>query len=451
MRLTAAESLEQQRRVAGSLRHRGLAAGDRVALLLPGSPLFVSAVLGALRTGVVPVPLDPSLTTGERARLLDDLTPALVLADETELRELADGPEAELATWPLARPMHVTSGTTGRPKGVWSGLLGQEHAAALVREEQVLWGFSADDCHLVLSPLHHSAPLRFAMGTLLAGGDVVVPGPFDAARTLETVAEHRPSTTFCVPAHLQRLFSHLDQTGVAPDLSSFRLVAHAGAPCPDPLKRRAVAAFGAEVVWEFYGSTEGQFTACRADEWAQHPGTVGRARPDRRLLVDHDGQVWCVVPEHARFSYWRSPDKTSAAWRDTPHGPAFTVGDLGRLDDEGHLYLDGRRDDLIITGGVNVYPVEVEQALREHPDVEDVAVFGVEDSRWGQRVCAAVVGAARTDDLEAFAREHLAPAKRPKQWYAVDRLPHTATGKVRRLDLPAVVGADAQAWENVRR
>ncbi|MDQ4008238.1 MAG: AMP-binding protein [Actinomycetota bacterium] len=448
MRLTAAASLAQQRRVAGALRRRGLGAGDRVVLLVPGSPAFVSAALGALRVGVVPVPLDPRLTARERDLLLADIEPALVVDDEGLLDELLDGPEAGLAPWPRARPMHVTSGTTGRPKGVWSGILPDDQAQALAREERDLWEFRTDDRHLVLSPLYHSAPLRFATGTLLAGGDIVVPGPFDAARTAAVVAEHRPTTTFCVPAHLQRLFTHLDETGTDLDLSCFRLVAHAGAPCPQPVKRRAIAAFGAEAVWEFYGSTEGQFTACRSTEWEQRPGTVGRARPGRRLLVD-DGVIWCTVPEHARFTYWGAPEKTAEVWRETPDGPAFTVGDLGRLDDDGYLYLDGRREDLIITGGVNVYPLEVEEALREHPGVREVAVFGVADDRWGQRVCAAVVGEAAEAALDAHARERLSPPKRPKQYFVLEALPHTATGKVRRLDLPDLVGA--QAVENVRR
>ncbi|MDQ4085715.1 MAG: AMP-binding protein [Actinomycetota bacterium] len=462
MRLTAAESLAQQHRVAAGLRRRGLSPGDRVALLVPGSAAFVSVALGALRSGVVPVPLDPRLTARERSALLDDVEPSLVVEDPDALHELLTetgagartGAEPGLAPWPLARPMHVTSGTTGRPKGVWSGVMPAAQAEALAREEEELWGFTADDCHLVLSPLYHSAPLRFAIGTLLAGGDIVVPGPFDAGHALALIEEHRPTSVFCVPAHLQRLFAHLDGTGDEVDLSCFRLVAHAGAPCPAPLKRRAMAAFGGDVLWEFYGSTEGQFTACRSTEWARRPGTVGRARPGRRLFVD-DGVIWCVVPEHARFSYWKAPEKTAEAWRETPDGPAFTVGDLGRLDADGYLYLDGRREDLIISGGVNVYPLEVEQALGEHPDVAEVAVFGVADERWGQRVCAAVVGTAGAAALDAFARERLAPPKRPKEYFALDALPHTPTGKVRRLDLPGLVGrkpgGEPQAWENVRR
>jgi long-chain acyl-CoA synthetase len=337
---------------------------------------------------------------------------------------------------PLGRPMHVTSGTTGRPKAVFSGLLDQSSAAALVTEERDLWDFRPDDVNLVVSPIHHSAPLRFATGTLLAGGRLVFAGHFDAARITELISAERPTTMFVVPTHLQRLFAHWDAHG-APDLTCVRLLAHAGAACPPALKRRLLTTFPPGTTWEFYGSTEGQFTACRSEEWLAHPGTVGRARPGRSISVDEHGTVWCVVPPHARFEYFRAPEKTASAWRDTPEGAAFTVGDLGRIDDGGHLFLDGRREDLVISGGVNVYPVEVENALREHPGVTDVAVYGVADDEWGQRLCAAVVGSATAEELAAYARERLSPAKRPRRWRFVEALPHTATGKVRRSELAA--------------
>jgi long-chain acyl-CoA synthetase len=312
-------------------------------------------------------------------------------------------------------------------------VLGEEDAAALAGEEHELWAFDPGDTHLVCSPLHHSAPIRFSGGTLAAGGDVVILPRFDPALAAVAIATERPTTAFLVPAHLQRLFAAADAAGDLPDLTSFRLVAHAGAHCPEPLKRRALDAFPAGALWEFYGSTEGQFTACGPDDWLAHPGTVGRARPHRRLRVDERGQVWCGAPPWARFTYWRDPDKTAAAWR----GDEFTVGDLGRMDDDGFLYLDGRRDDLIISGGVNVYPAEVERALHEVPGVADVAVFGVPDDRWGQRVTAAVVGDATPEAVTAWARTHLAPHKRPKQVVRVPEIPLGPTGKVRRSALAA--------------
>ncbi len=417
-----------------------LTPGTRVALLAPGSVEYVELVIALLRRGIFPVPMDVDLTASEREQLLADLAPERIVTTQAQLVQLLADLTGSVAGHgpPLGRPIHLTSGTTGRPKGVFSGLLSDADAEALVAEEADLWGFGADDVNLVLSPLHHSAPLRFATGTLLAGGRVVVPGPFEAARVTSAIEEHRPTTMFCVPAHLQRLFAHWEEHGT-PDLSSFRLVAHAGAHCPDRVKRHLIEAFPAGSTWEFYGSTEGQFTACRSEEWLERPGTLGRPRPGRTLTRDDEGHLWCVVPPHARFSYLGDPEKTHAAWRETDAGPAFTVGDLGRIDEDGYVFLDGRREDLIISGGVNVYPAEVERVLGEVAGVVDLAVFGMDDDRWGQRVCAAVVGTAPDAALEAHAREHLAPAKRPKEYHRVETLPRTPTGKVRRLDLPDLV------------
>ena len=412
----------------------GLGEGSRVALLVPGSHAYLEVVMGTLAAGVVPIPLDPRLTAYERDRILAGLSPDLVVNDEGTLealrKEYAGPPRL-----PRARPMHVTSGTTGTPKGVWSGLMDDESAEALVAEERELWGFDAADVNLVLSPIYHSAPLRFAMGTRLAGGQVVMPGAFDPGQITDAIDAERPTTMFCVPTHLQRLFEHWHRVGV-PDLSSFRLVAHAGAPCPEAVKRRLIELFPDGSTWEFYGSTEGQFTACRSEEWRERPGTVGPARPGRTLSTDTDGTIWCAVPDHARFSYYGDPAKTAAAWRDTADGPAFTAGDLGRLDEDGYLYLEGRREDLIISGGVNVYPLEVEQVLLSHPGVTDASVYGVPDTDWGHRVCAAVVGTVTEGELDAFVRERLAPPKRPKTWHVVDELPRTLTGKIRRDELP---------------
>uniref|UniRef100_UPI00286D6B0B class I adenylate-forming enzyme family protein n=1 Tax=Nocardioides sp. TaxID=35761 RepID=UPI00286D6B0B len=312
-----------------------LSPGSRVALLVPGSHEYVDLVLSLLAAGVFPVPLDPALTAAERTRILAPIEPDLVITDHTEISALlATLDPRRRRALPRGRPIHCTSGTTGTPKGVFSGPLSRADAAALVAEERDLWGFSPDDVNLVLSPLHHSAPLRFAMGTLLAGGRIVLPGRFDAGRITEALRSERPTTMFCVPTHLQRLLAHWDDVGM-PDLSSFRLVAHAGAPCPPSLKRRLIEAFPAGTTWEFYGSTEGQFTACSTEDWQRRPGSVGRARPGRSLSIDADsGTIWCEVPSYARFTYWQDPEKTAAAWR----GNAFSVFDLGRIDD-GYLYL----------------------------------------------------------------------------------------------------------------
>ena len=426
----AADSERDQRRAAAALRAAGLGPGDRLLVSAAASPELLAVVLGALRTGVVPVVLDPALPDAERAALAADADPGPDVGTDPA-RLLTGTAEAELADVPLARPMHYTSGTTGRRKGVWSGVLDEDDARALAAEEIGLWGFGPADRHLVLSPLHHSAPLRFAVHTLLAGGEVLLPGPFDAARAAEVISGMRPTTTFCVPTHLQRLVVHSSV-----DWSSLRRLVHAGAPCPEPLKRAVLAALPEGSVWEFYGSTEAQFTVCPPEDWLAHPGSVGRARPGRRLETDERGQLWCAVPRWARFEYWRAPEKTAAAWRDD----RVTVGDLGRVDDDGTVWLDGRREDLVISGGVNVYPAEVEAVLDAHPGVVESAVVGVPDEAWGQRVVAAYVGDVDPADLAGWARERLAPAKRPKSLHPVGELPRTSTGKVRRLDLPEALG-----------
>jgi long-chain acyl-CoA synthetase len=331
--------------------------------------------------------------------------------------------------------MHYTSGTTGRPKGVWTGVLDEVAARSLWEEEREQWGFEPGDVHVACSPLQHSAPIRFALGTLLAGGTVVLPGPFSPERLADAVAAHRPTTTFCTPAHLQRL----DEHGSLGVLAGLRLVAHAGAACPEPLKRRALDAICPPVLWEFYGSTEGQFTVCSGAEWLDHPGTVGRARPGRRLEVGDDEVVWCHTPPWARWEYWRDPVRTAEAWRDD----AFTVGDLGHLDADGYLYLAGRRSDLIITGGVNVYPAEVEQVLASTPGVTDVVVFPRDDERWGQRVCAAVVGTADADAVRAVAEQRLAPYKRPKEIHVVATIPRFGLSKVRRQNMAVDLGLES--------
>jgi long-chain acyl-CoA synthetase len=451
--LDAAEAEDGQRRVAGALVAAGLGPGDRVAFCLPSSAPLLLCVLGALRRGIVPVLLNATLLAGERDLLVADAEPSLVVEDEAGLAALLGGVPAELAPYPLARPMHYTSGTTGRAKGVWSGVLDEDDARRLFEDEADLWGFEAGDRHLVCSPMYHSVSIRFAAGTLLRGGRLVILSRFDAAGAAAAVADHRPTTTFLAPTALQRLLGYAEGAGMTGTdgrsglWDSFRLVVHAGSPCPPALKRAALERTPPGTLWEFYGSTEGQFTACGPEEWMERPGTVGRARPGRRLSVDDDGTVWCRCPGFARFRYWNDDEATARAWR----GDEFTVGDLGRLDGQGYLFLDGRRDDLVITGGVNVYPAEVEAVLAEAPGVVEAAVFGVADETWGERVCAAVVGSVSERTLRQHAAGRLAPYKRPKTYFIVDDLPRTATGKLKRRALPAALGLAGPDARRARR
>ena len=430
--LTAAESEKSQAAAAAWLLDAGLQMGERVALLGDGQLNFMNVALGALRVGIVPVFVKPQLTAPERQLILDDSAPAMALSNEEMAAAVGFGRLADLAAVPLSRPMLYTSGTTGRPKGVWTGVLNEVDAQALVDEEATQWGFVAADVHLVVSELTHSAPFRFAMGTLLAGGTVVFSGGVAAAP--EALAELDITSAFLAPAHLHRFMnqSRAIKTG------RFRMIAHAGAPCPEPVKRWALESFPEGSVWEFYGSTEGQITACSTEDYRSHPSSVGRAREGRTISIDGDGTIWCDVPDYARFSYWQDPVRTAEAWR----GSAFSIGDIGRLDDDGFLYLDGRRNDLIITGGVNVYPLEVERAIAACPGVQDVAVFGIESERWGQQVCAAVVGAVAEDELRNWMDERLARFKHPKTILSVQSLPHTPTGKLQRPTLGTHFGLE---------
>jgi long-chain acyl-CoA synthetase len=446
--LHAADAEDRQRRMAGALLARGCTRGDRVAFALGSSADLICAVLGAARVGLIPVLLNATLTPAERDLLAADARPAVRIFTPAVLTDLRDGEPAELAPHPLTRPMHYTSGTTGRPKGVTTGLWDEATARAVYEDEANVWHFDPADLHLVCSPMYHTVSIRFAGGTLLAGGSLAILSRFEAGTALDTLRRHRPTTAFLVPTHLQRILQ-------CPDLredevfDSLRFLAHAGAPCPESVKRATMARVRPGAVWEFYGSTEGQFTVCPPEDWLEHPGTVGRARPGRRLHIDSvgddvDGTIWCDMPPFAKFSYWDDPAATAAAWR----GSACTVGDLGHLDPAGFLYLTGRRHDLIISGGVNVYPAEIENVLAAVDGIAEVAVFGLPDEQWGQRVCAAYVpesasaasARAAEEALRAAASARLAPYKRPKTYVVAPDLPHTATGKLVRRAVPEHLG-----------
>jgi long-chain acyl-CoA synthetase len=438
------------------LRQLGLHEGDRIVVVLGNDPTTFGIVAAACLEGVVAVPLPPDLGPLEVREIVEDADPVVVLAAPevaghlTELAvpvhvttpdELHALPPTDPATsWPRTRPMAYTSGTTGRRKGVHVGVHDATWGEEVVADEHAAFDHRHGDTHLVVSPLYHSGPFRFALVTALSGGRIAVLPRFSPLRWLDALRSLRPSSLFCVPTHLHRLLAVPDLR--AGDLASLTLLAHAGAPCPVPLKERVLEVAPEGAVWEFYGSTEGQFTTCPPAEWTGAPGTVGAARHGRRIEVRDDagrplgpgevGTVWAHVPRHARFEYWRDPARTARAW----DGDAFTVGDLGHLDGAGRLFLDGRPGDLVITGGVNVYPAEVERALLERPGVAEAVVFGVPDDDWGERLVAAVVPwpGARLDgdELRGDLAARLSRARVPKQVLVVDELPRTPTGKVRR-------------------
>ena len=468
IRLSFGELDERCRSLAGELRAGGLSRGDRIALLAANRPEVLEVTSAALRAGIVPVPVNPLLAPPEIEYLLEDSGARWLFADrrfespaldrtitfgdayERLLHEAAPGPLADVV---LGRPMHYTSGTTGSPKGVWVPPVSPEAAEARSANFIRMWGLNSDDLHLVCSPLAHSAPMRFSLRTLEAGGTVVVLTRFDAAEALATIEMYGVTTTFMVPTHLERIVTLGDRAMARHDTSSMKLLAHAGAPIRETTKRRVLDLFPDSTVWEFYGSTEGQATRISTAEWLRKPGSVGPATSGARIIVTDEGGaelppgqagvVWIADPGGEKFEYWRDAEATRRAWRAFPLEPgssdtvaAFTVGDLGYLDSDGYLYLVGRLHDTIITGGVNVYPQEVEKVLSSHPAVAEVAVYGAPHDEWGEEVRAMVVGVPGfpldPELLREWARERLAGYKCPRRIDVVAQVPRTATGKVKR-------------------
>ncbi|MDQ3981514.1 MAG: AMP-binding protein [Actinomycetota bacterium] len=455
-RLTFAELDARQRRLAGLLAAAGVRPRDRIAVWSANRVESLEVTTGALRAGIVPVPVNPLLTPAEAGYLLEDsgarwlftdrpvdpmppLERVISFGDAYE-RCLHEAGPVEVADYALGRPMHYTSGTTGVPKGVWVEPVGEPAAAEVSADFSEQWGLTPAEIHLVCSPLAHSAPHRFCLRTLEAGGLVVLQKHFDAAETLAAIELFAATSTFMVPTHLERIFSLEPKVLKRHYSSSMRTLIHAGAPIREETKRRAIDFFPDGSVWEFYGSTEGGATRISPDEWLRKPGSVGTPRPGAAILIRDDdgavvppgeaGTVWVRDPHAERFSYWGDEEKTRAAW----DGDAFTVCDLGRLDEDGYLFLEGRRHDTIITGGVNVYPQEVEAVLQSHPGVAECAVYGREHPEWGQEVSALIVPAGDLEpgELRAWARRRLAGFKVPRHFDVVDELPRTPTGKVLR-------------------
>ena len=448
----------RQRALVGALSAEGIRRRDRIAVYSSNRVESLEVSIGALRAGIVPVPINSLLTPSEVDYVLADSGAHVLFTDRlvetspsTERvitfgdayeRYIHDASPADISDVALGRPMHYTSGTTGSPKGVWVEPHSEARAIALSRAFRELWGIDDNDAHLVCSPLAHSAPHRFATRTLEAGGRVVLQGKFNGAETLAATELFGITSTFMVPTHLERIFGLGRRALARHDLSSMRLLAHAGAPIRDATKREALEIFPQGSVWEFYGSTEGQATRISTEEWLSRPGSVGRALPGGDITIaDNEGNelpegeigwVWVRDPSNEPWEYWGDAAKTRGAWSED----AFCVGDLGSLDGDGYLFLAGRGDDTIISGGVNVYPLEVENVLVGHPSVAEALVYGADHDEWGQEVRALVVPAFNqpldAELLRTWARERLAGFKCPRVIEIVDDLPRTPTGKVQR-------------------
>ena len=341
-----------------------------------------------------------------------------------------------VGAWGSPSWMFYTSGTTGRPKGVVHGELSPDLLTAAQAGLVALWGFTPDDVHCLAGPGYHAGPGGYCFTNLWLGATVVVLPAWNAREFLAAVQQHRITTTFLTPAHLIRILEVPD--AAAYDVSSLRLVIHAGAPCPLDVKRRILDLLPHTEVSELYGASEGGVSRITATEWRARPGSVGQTWPGvevrivsesgAELPTGADGLVYVRPAGGRRFHYHGDPEKTAAAWQDD----AFTVGDIGHLDADGYLYITDRANDMVFWGGVNVYPREIEEVLHDHPDVVDCAVFGVPDDRYGEALKAVVeLRSPNTpESLQDWVRERLADFKVPTHVSIVDTLPRDPNGKV---------------------
>ncbi len=339
--------------------------------------------------------------------------------------------------------------------GVFTG----EIARRAQQGQVALWQWTADDVYILSGPAYHAGPGGYVMTALFVGARSVImqpggSGAWDAREWLRLVDQERVTISFMTPAHFIRILEVPDAERARFDLSSLRIIVHGGAPCPVPVKRRIIDALAPAAVWELYGASEGGATRISPEEWLARPGSVGTPWPgvDVRVLDDdghvidpgETGLVYIRPAGGARFHYHDDDAKTASAWRDD----SFTVGDVGHLDADGYLFLTDRASDMVIRGGVNVYPREIEDVLFTHPAVVDCAVFGVPDERLGERLHAVVEAraAVTNDELDTWCRERLAAYKVPASWELVAELPRHPNGKVlkRALREQAWAGRDTK-------
>ncbi len=463
--LTYGELDERSTRLANAIAAHGVGDGDRVAIMLPNSVEFFEAWAATTKLNASVVLVNWHLKTEELAYILADSGSRLLVAhadledhfapalEETGAAVLVVGASGERGYEPaiaaasdgpppveleaLTGPVFYTSGTTGRPKGVIHGKPDPGAASRNMEGQLALWSWTADDVYILSGPAYHAGPGGWAMAALYVGAPMVILEMFDASEWLCLVEEHGVTCSFVVPAHFIRILEVPNAEFASRDLSSLRLLVHAGAPCPIPVKQRIIQALPCEIS-EVYGASEGGATRINSAEWLEHPGSVGTPWPGVELhILDEsgnpvptgtDGIVYVHPPGDTRFEYHDDPEKTAEAWREE----GFTVGDVGHLDADGYLFLTDRVSDMVIRGGVNVYPREIEEALHLHLAVVDCAVFGVPDDRLGEQLHAVVEArtAVTPDELRDHCREHLADFKVPAAFELVDELPRQPNGKV---------------------
>jgi long-chain acyl-CoA synthetase len=474
--VTFAELDRYSCRVSRLLAGLGVGPGDHVAVLMANRLEYFAIAWGAQRRGTYWTPVNWHLTADEASYIVEDCgakvlfaspetaevaartaarLPGLIVfvagTDHPGLRRYEDAIAAQAAGQPPdeVEGMYFlySSGTTGRPKGVLRESAFPPFGTGVGLEllMQGMFGFGADTVYLCPAPLYHAAPLGWSMGTIRLGGTVVLMERFDPAECLRAISLHRVTAAQFVPTHFVRLLKLPPDTRAGCDTSGLRTVVHAAAPCPVEVKRAMIDWLG-PVLIEYYAGSEGNgMTMIGSPDWLSHPGSVGRAVVGAVHIMGEDGselsagQDGVVFFDGPSFEYHNDPVKTA----NSRNGNGWTtLGDIGHLDDEGYLYLSDRRTDLIISGGVNIYPAEIEEALIMHPAVADVAVIGVPDAEMGESVLAIVqladgeTGSGRlTADLMLHCRSRLASFKCPRSVEFVAALPRTQTGKLLRRRL----------------
>jgi long-chain acyl-CoA synthetase len=466
---TRAQANANANRLVRALRARGVKAGDGLALMCSNRPEFFEAVAAARRAGLRLTTVNWHLTAEEAGYIVDDceatafvadarfaacargaadLAPKLLASiavggsiDGFEEWEQVLAPEdgTDIDDPVVGSTMLYTSGTTGRPKGVHRPP--DPRSALDVAALTQYRGYR--HVHLCTGPLYHAAPLSFSLTAPAAMGvPVVMMDGWSAEQTLALIEEHGVTHTHLVPTMFHRLLSLPDGVKARYDLSSLVFIIHGAAPCPVAVKQRLMEWLG-PIVWEYYAATEGSGTLVGPDEWLRKPGTVGRVDPpDHVRILDDEGNrtgpgevgtVYLRAPDDDRFEYFKAPEKTEGAYRNTH----FTLGDVGYVDADGYLFLTDRSAHLIISGGVNIYPAEVEAELIGHPAVGDVGVVGVPDDDWGEIVVAVVEpqpGLEPSDALAAelveWCRDRIAHYKCPRRVEFTEALPRHDNGKL---------------------
>jgi long-chain acyl-CoA synthetase len=459
--MTYAQLDRYANQAAHAFAKRGVGAGDRVAVALRNRPEFLIAANGAAQLGAEVIPLSWRYKRTEVEVIVTDSNTKLVVA-EADARptmqgfpalhlggdfEQALGAESTDAIMDGPAPVffrYYTSGTTGVPKAIERPSPDLEAYLAGVMGWPLLAGLTTpDEVHLVCGPLYHTAPCAYANYALLLGHAVVLMEHFDAEGSLRLIADEAVTWSHMVPINFIRILALPDETRAQHDTSSIKRIMHAAAPCPVDVKRRVMEVFPPDTVWEYYGMTEGLATIISPSEWLAKPGSVGRTAPNLELsILGEDGTslppgevgvIYVSPMGGVKFSYAGAPEKTAEAWR----GDRYTVGDMGYLDSDGYLFLTDRKQDMIISGGANIYPAEVEATLFRHPAVGDCSVVGIPDDEWGEAVLAVVEprAPASADELIAFCRDNLAHYKCPRSIKFVAELPRDPNGKVRKREL----------------